>query len=178
MIEATLEILAEVGFTSLTIDAVAQRAGSNRVLIYRVWDTKVALVTDALFGSAADLVVPDTGSTAQDLRRFIGQLVATMSRPAHLNGVPGLTVEMLRDKAGFKEIYLRYIKPAEDGFGEIFDRARIRGELTGDVDAKLVTYAVSGAATSLAQAMSLSQETITDAVLKTVVGGLVELDVS
>ena len=46
VIYATLEVLAEVGFASLTIDAVAQRARSNRVLIYRVWDSKPALVAD------------------------------------------------------------------------------------------------------------------------------------
>ena len=54
IIDATLEVLAEVGYASLTIDAVAKRAGSNRVLIYRVWDSKVLLVRDALFGLAGE----------------------------------------------------------------------------------------------------------------------------
>ncbi|MGQ0434096.1 MAG: TetR/AcrR family transcriptional regulator, partial [Microthrixaceae bacterium] len=35
ILDAAREVLAEVGYTSMTIDAVAQRAGSNRVLIYR-----------------------------------------------------------------------------------------------------------------------------------------------
>ena len=52
VLAATREVLAEVGYTSMTIDAVAQRAGSNRVLIYRVWDTKLALAADALFGTS------------------------------------------------------------------------------------------------------------------------------
>ena len=92
VLEATRELLAEVGYGSMTLDAVAKRAHSNRVLIYRVWDTKLALAADAILGSAEDLVVPDHGSLVLDLRDFVDQLVDHMRRPAYVKGVPGLTV--------------------------------------------------------------------------------------
>src|SRR6188768_1495053 len=98
VVDATLDVLAEVGYASLTIDAVAKRAGSNRVLIYRVWDSKVLLVRDALFGLAANLTLPDTGSTREDLRDFVRQHVDHMRLPAYVNGVPGLTVELLSNR--------------------------------------------------------------------------------
>lgn len=175
IIEATLEVLADVGFASLTIDAVAQRAGSNRGLIYRVWDSKTALVRDALFGSADDLVVPDTGSVREDLRRFIEQLVQTMRRPAHLMGVPGLTVELLSDPDLSRDTYIRYIKPSEVGFEQILARGRDRGEVIGTADPRVITNLVSGMTTGLAQALRLPPEKITDIVLAALIGGLVTI---
>lgn len=175
IVEATLEVLAEVGFASLTIDAVAQRAGSNRVLIYRVWDTKTALVRDALFGSADDLVVPDTGAVREDLRRFVEQLVETLTRPAHLMGVPGLTVELLSDPDLARDTYVRYIRPSEEGFAAILDRARDRGEVVGRADPRIITNLVSGMATGLAQALRLPTDEIVEIVVGALVDGVVEL---
>lgn len=175
IIDATLEVLAEVGFASLTIDAVAQRAGSNRVLIYRVWDSKTALVRDALFGSADDLVVPDTGSVREDLRLFVDQLVHTMRRPAHLMGVPGLTVELLSDPDLSRDTYLRYIKPSEVGFDQILARGRLRGEVGATADPRVITNLVSGMATGLAQALRLPPDEITDIVVSALVDGIVQV---
>src|SRR3954447_21612069 len=115
VVDATLELLAEVGYGSLTIDAVAHRAGSNRVLIYRVWDSKVALVRDVLFGTAADLVLPDTGSLEQDLHSWVRQHVDRMRDQAYLKGVPGLTVELLANPELFRDTHRRYIEPSERG---------------------------------------------------------------
>ena len=153
IIDAAREVLAEVGFASMTIDAVAQRAGSNRVLIYRVWDSKLALARDALFGDDVDLVVPDTGSLVEDLRAFTAQQVARMTRPAYLMGAPGLTVELLSDPALFRETHELYVKPSEDGFRAILEAARARGELQDgvDVDPVVITRVVSGVTTGLAR---------------------------
>lgn len=178
IIDATLEVLTEVGFASLTIDAVAQRAGSNRVLIYRVWDSKTALVRDALFGSADDLVIPDTGSVRDDLRHFVDQLVHTMARPAHLMGVPGLTVELLSDPALSRDTYLRYIKPSEVGFAQILERGRERGEVLGSADPRVITNLVSGMTTGLAQALRLPAAEITDLVVGALIDGVIHVETS
>jgi AcrR family transcriptional regulator len=173
VLHAAREVLAEVGYTSMTIDAVAQRAGSNRVLIYRVWDTKLALAADALFGAAGAFDVPDTGSLEQDLRAFIAQHVERMSGPAYLKGLPGLTVELLDDPDLYRWMHMRFVQPSEDGYRVILDRAEGRGEIAGAVDPKLLTRVVSGATTSLAQTGRLSAEAMTDVLVRTLVGGLI-----
>jgi AcrR family transcriptional regulator len=173
VLEATREVLAEVGYTSMTIDAVAQRAGSNRVLIYRVWDTKLALAADALFGSPGAFEVPDTGSLEEDLRRFIAQHVDRMSGPAYLKGLPGLTVELLNDPDLYRWMHVRFVQPSEDGYREILERAAGRGEIASDVDPKLLTRVISGATTSLAQTGRLSASAMTEVLLQTLVGGLI-----
>lgn len=175
VVDATLEILAEVGYGSLTIDAVAQRAGSNRVLIYRVWESKVALVRDVLFGTAADLVLPDTGRLRDDLRAYVAQHVERMREPAYLKGVPGLTVELQSDPELFRDTYVRYIEPSEVGFSTLLARGVARGELLEAPDARVLTYVLSGTATGLAQSTRLSVEGITDVVMQLLDGGLLPI---
>ena len=167
VLAATREVLAEVGYTSMTIDAVAHRAGSNRVLIYRVWDTKLALAADALFGTTGPFTVPDTGSLIEDLRGFIAQHVARMSGPAYLKGLPGLTVELLDDPELYRWMHVRFVQPSEDGYREILQRAADRGEIADEVDPRLLTRVVSGATTSLAQTGRLSPEEMTDVLVRT-----------
>ena len=182
VLAAAREVLAEVGYTSMTIDAVAQRAGSNRVLIYRVWDTKLSLAADALFGasgvgSAGDFDVPDTGSLVEDLRSFIAQHVARMSGPAYLKGLPGLTVELLNDPELYRWMHTRFVQPSEDGYREILARAVERGEAAEGGDPRLLTRVVSGAITSLAQTGRLTPEEMTEALVRTLVGGLIPVTI-
>ena len=153
IIDAAREVLAEVGYASMTIDAVAQRAGSNRVLITACWDSKLALARDALFGDDVDLVVPDTGALVEDLRAFTAQQVARMTRPAYLMGAPGLTVELLSDPALFRETHELYVKPSEDGFRAILGPGRRPRRAAGrlDVDPVVITRVVSGVTTGLAR---------------------------
>ena len=141
------------------------------MLIYRVWDSKLALARDALFGGDADFVVPDTGSLVEDLRAFVAQQVKRMTRPAYLKGAPGLTVELLSDPALFRETHELYVRPSEDGFRTIIEAARERGELPADVDPVVLTRVVSGVTTGLAATGRHSPAQITDLVLATLVGG-------
>lgn len=173
ILDAAREVLAEVGYTSMTIDAVAQRAGSNRVLIYRVWDTKLALAADALFGAMGEFEVPDTGSLEDDLRGFIAQHVERMSGDAYLKGLPGLTVELLADPEMYRWMHVRFVQPSEDGYRTILQHARDRGELADDVDPRLLTRVVSGATTSLAQTGRLSREATTETLVRLLLGGLI-----
>lgn len=175
ILDATLEVLAEVGYTSMTIDAVAQRASSNRVLVYRVWDSKLALAADALFGSMGGAFeIPDTGTLEGDLRAFVAQHVERMSGAAYLKGLPGLTVELLNDPELYRWMHARFVQPSEDGYRTILERGRARGEVAeGDVDPKVLTRVVSGATTSLAQTGRLSAEAMTGILVQMLLGGLV-----
>lgn len=79
ILEATRELLLEVGYPTLTIQAVARRAGVGKSTIYRWWPTKGALVLEATAGHLEIGVVPDTGNTRKDLSIAIDQLVRTFS---------------------------------------------------------------------------------------------------
>lgn len=173
ILDATRDVLAEVGYTSMTIDAVAQRAGTSRVLVYRVWDTKLALAADALFGAMGAFDVPDTGSLEADLRSFIAQHVERMSGDAYLKGLPGLTVELLTDPELYRWMHVQFVQPSEDGYRTILERAQARGEVTATVDPRVITRVISGATTSLAQTGRMSRDTTTDTLVRLLLGGLI-----
>jgi AcrR family transcriptional regulator len=69
LLQATWDELAEVGYSALTIDAVAQRAGTSRTVVYRRWSTKRELAEAAVvFASSRHRTeLPDTGSLRGDL---------------------------------------------------------------------------------------------------------------
>ena len=67
ILEATLAVLGDVGYDRLTMDAVATRAKASKATLYRRWNTKAALVIDAIWSQKGPPIVPDTGSLRQDL---------------------------------------------------------------------------------------------------------------
>lgn len=79
ILQATRELLLDVGYTRLTIEGVAARAGAGKPTIYRWWPTKGALVLEAVSDHLAIGVVPDTGDTRRDLLIGVEQLTKTFS---------------------------------------------------------------------------------------------------
>lgn len=73
---AALELVAELGYDRLTMDAVAARARASKATIYRRWPGKVELIADAVRAQiAADLAeIAATG----DLRHDLLELVRTI----------------------------------------------------------------------------------------------------
>ncbi|WP_296602847.1 TetR/AcrR family transcriptional regulator [Nocardioides sp.] len=68
LLEAAWAELSEHGYGALTIDAVAQRAGTSRTVVYRRWATKVELTEAAVSWVGRHRTdPPDTGSLREDL---------------------------------------------------------------------------------------------------------------
>ena len=67
ILDATLEVLADVGYDRLTMDAVAARAKASKATLYRRWNDKASLVVDALLVVKHTAETPDTGTLRGDL---------------------------------------------------------------------------------------------------------------
>jgi AcrR family transcriptional regulator len=66
--DAALELLAEVGYDRMSMDAVASRARASKATIYRRWPGKRELVLDAVRSRGpAELSPPDTGTLRGDI---------------------------------------------------------------------------------------------------------------
>ncbi|MDQ1706002.1 MAG: hypothetical protein QOF18_2368 [Frankiaceae bacterium] len=88
ILEATLQVLGEVGYDRLTIDAVAAKAKASKATVYRRWTGKASLVVEAIqtinphkvpvAGAEPECIWPDTGSLRGDLlagcRNFVERL--------------------------------------------------------------------------------------------------------
>ncbi|MEV1114790.1 TetR-like C-terminal domain-containing protein [Actinosynnema sp. NPDC049800] len=126
---ATLDLLQEVGFDALALDAVAARAGVSRPALYRRWPTKLHLVAHVLLTDVVPMTDPDTGSAREDLLRLATALVdglswVVLAVHAEARRVPGLVDGFLADRHALVD--------------EVVRRGVARGELRAGVDPELV----------------------------------------
>jgi AcrR family transcriptional regulator len=76
---ATLEELADHGFDGLSIERVADRAGTGKSAIYRRWATKLDLVVDTIADAFPEPdPVASTGELRGDLLRFHRQMAQAL----------------------------------------------------------------------------------------------------
>ncbi|MDN5916183.1 MAG: TetR/AcrR family transcriptional regulator [Pseudonocardia sp.] len=76
------ELLAEGPAESLTIPAVATRAGVHPTTVYRRWPTLAELLADvAASRFSGDIVVPNTGSLRGDLERWTTDVAVDLADP-------------------------------------------------------------------------------------------------
>ena len=69
ILDATLDVLADVGYDRLTMDAVAQRARASKATLYRRWNGKARLVVDALLSQKAPVTAPTPAPCAATCSR-------------------------------------------------------------------------------------------------------------
>jgi AcrR family transcriptional regulator len=75
ILDAAIDVLAEVGFDGMTVDMVAARAKAGKATLYRRWTSKSELVIDAVSclkdRDADPAALPDTGTLRGDLVAMI-----------------------------------------------------------------------------------------------------------
>lgn len=129
ILQATIELVAEVGFDRTTLDAVAGRAGVSKPTIYRRWpEGKDQLVAAAVASCHQDMSAElDTGSLRSDLVASVELFISGMRENAHL--AAGLT-QRLRESPQLAEVFREQLVPAKRQYFEaIVQRAVDRGEL-------------------------------------------------
>ena len=97
VLRATVELLGETGYADLSVDAIAERAGTSKPAIYRRWPSKAHLVHEAVFPIAEATELPDTGSLAGDVREMVRR---TTARADHAGGAGGAARAGRRDGRG------------------------------------------------------------------------------
>jgi AcrR family transcriptional regulator len=143
ILEATLEVLGDVGYDRLTMDAVATRAKASKATLYRRWNNKVSLVIDALLAQKEHPPVPDTGSLRSDLIASFCGLGGLTDQQAVATFASVLTA-ISRDQ-DFAEAFRReVIGPKLAMARAVFERARERGEIAEGVDLDLLAPALPG----------------------------------
>jgi len=137
VLSAVIELLGELGYEAMTMDAVAARAHASKTTIYKRWRGKPELVRAAVDTFIASRVpaTTDTGSLRGDLmavmRAMEGHLTADF-----LAMMSGLVHAMRRDPA--LRAHLMDDAPAAR---LIVGRAVARGELRGGAEAELAALA-------------------------------------
>ncbi|MCI3931235.1 TetR/AcrR family transcriptional regulator [Streptomyces sp. AN091965] len=143
--EAVLDLVREVGYEGLTMDAVAARTHSSKATLYRQWGGKIQLVARALKhnqrGSVADI---DTGSLRGDFHAMVARaddcqmesdalLLRSMAHAAYKDPELGQALREL------------FVEPELKAFDDLLRRAVERGEVPADHPAlDYVIYMLAG----------------------------------
>jgi AcrR family transcriptional regulator len=114
ILTATADLLGEVSYTKLTVEAIAARAGVGKQTIYRWWPDKGALVLDAyltLVGADQDLAFPDSGDLETDLRSVLGFVVHSLADPVFERRYRALLAAIQDDPTLAAALLERLLKP-------------------------------------------------------------------
>jgi AcrR family transcriptional regulator len=143
ILDSTIDILAEVGYDRLTMDAVATRAKASKATLYRRWNGKAQLVIDALISQKEPHAFPDTGTLRGDLLgAFCGMGGLT---DGHQLAILGSVITAISRDAEFAEAFRRdFIGPKKAMSTAMFRRAQERGEIRDDIDLELISAALPG----------------------------------
>jgi AcrR family transcriptional regulator len=142
--QATIDLLATVGYANLAMSGVATRAGVSTATLYRRWHSKLDLVVDVLGAKAEESPVPDTGSLEGDCRVLLQTLVdkarTTQSTPL----LAGLVGEIGHNPELASALRAHLMGPRRAALNEVFTRAKARGELRRGVDVSLAADLLFG----------------------------------
>jgi AcrR family transcriptional regulator len=144
IVEATLELLAERGFQSTTIDAIASRAGVGRNTIYRRWQAKEELFVDAIYELTADLDAVEGEDLYSLLLEWIRDFARIFADPLFGRILPGVLGEAQRNPA-FAQAYAdRVVRPRRRALVRLLTQAREEGELRQGADVEHIADLLAG----------------------------------
>ncbi|MFI1824950.1 TetR/AcrR family transcriptional regulator [Streptomyces sp. NPDC020412] len=136
LFDAVLDLLREVGYDSLTMDAVAARTRASKATLYRQWHSKPELVTAALrhhSGPGADRV--DTGSLRGDFQEMMLRVDdCQLEKDSAL--MRGLTLAVNTNPDLLRVLQEKLIEPEQNELRVVIDRAVARGEVRTDNPAR------------------------------------------
>ncbi|NRQ36066.1 TetR/AcrR family transcriptional regulator [Nonomuraea sp. NN258] len=144
ILDATIELLSELGYDRMSVDQIAKRAKASKATIYRRWSGKPELVVDVIC-RRFDMDTPrgeDTGTLRGDLESIFRGLCDTVERRYTL--VIGLSSTLVSNQELARTLRAHMPTKNLDDVRALLERAGGRGELTGPVDAERL-FAVSEA---------------------------------
>ncbi len=97
ILRATADLLVEIGYSNLTMAAVAERAGTTKTALYRRWSSKAELVHEAAFPAAPTAIETPPGDIAADIHAMIAAARDVFTSPLVRAALPGLIADMAVD---------------------------------------------------------------------------------
>jgi len=136
ILRAASELMLDRGLSSISMDAVAERAGTSKATIYRWWPSKELLALDTLLaewesGRPAD---HDTGSLSGDLLSLMLPWARRLAAKPYGRVIAGILNRVHSDPE-FAELYrARFVGPRREEGRAALARAMKRGEIPRDTD--------------------------------------------
>jgi AcrR family transcriptional regulator len=145
IINATLELLGKVRYTSLTIEAIAAKAGVGKATVYRWWPSKGALVAEAMTSTLVVDDPPETGDLRQDLIAAVEVSIANYLRPPGGVLVHALASDIADDPALLESFRDSFVHPRREVVARLLYQGIEDGRLPADTDPDLIMDMWAGA---------------------------------
>jgi AcrR family transcriptional regulator len=142
ILDATLELLVEVGYSALTVEGIASRAGVGKATIYRRWPSKLPLVIEA-FGQLPALEEADTGDLVTDLERMLKSYLKLFNSTPLGTVVPSLAGERAHSPE-LSQLFAPLVRDRRQPLIRALQRAVARGELPALTDLDLAADLIVG----------------------------------
>ena len=144
ILRATADLLVEIGYSNLTMAAVAERAKTTKTALYRRWSSKAELVHEAAFPAAPSALEAPEGDVAADVRAMIAAARDVFTSPVVRAALPGLIADMSADPDLNATVMARFTRLFSAVRTRIAD-AVDRGEVHTDVDPDRLVEIIGGA---------------------------------
>ena len=144
VLEATADLLSEVGFRGLTIDLVSKRSGVARSTIYRHWKTVPELTRDAFDFAIGPTPEPqETGDIRADLISLYRGVAKSLKRSVWGKLLPAL-IEASHNDPDFKGLLMEMTRERREPAKQLLLRAVKRGDLAADANVEWMLDALAG----------------------------------
>lgn len=145
IMRATLDLAREIGYSKLSIEGVAARAGVGKHTIYRRWPSKGLLFLDALLTRNEPVLdIPDTGDVMADFRQQVYAVVDLLGTPPWGPLYQDLVGEAQHDPAVAAALNERFIRPQTEKTITRLRTAQEQGQISADFDLDLGMAILSG----------------------------------
>jgi AcrR family transcriptional regulator len=145
IVDATLELFAELGYDGLSVEAVAARAEVSKATIYRRYPSKSELVMAACT-AVSDQVREqnDTGTLRGDVEVVVGNICRMLTTTVNGRLLPQVVAEAARNPE-FQAAKREFVAERRALCMEVIQRAVDRGEIARDRDVAGAADLVVGA---------------------------------
>lgn len=144
IIQSALQLLVELGYERMSIEAVAAHAGVGKTTIYRRWNSKEELVVDALASVKPRQEVPDSGNVREDILLWVEAFVKGAQAPFERQMLALLIGTFSNNPPLAERYWSKYATPIYETLTEVLKRGQARGEILPDIDLNVLLDVLSG----------------------------------
>jgi AcrR family transcriptional regulator len=147
ILTAAAELVHQIGYRKLTIEAIAARAAVGKQTIYRWWPSKGAVVLDGLLAELNDpddLSLPDTGDVETDIRLVQRAIVAELADSRLSGTTRALMIETQEDLELAELMLERLLRPQLAAIADRLRSAQDAGQLRPDLDLSVAVEMLVG----------------------------------
>ena len=134
LIDATLRLLADGGYSALTMEAVSAAAGVGKATLYRRWPGKEQLVVDAV----ATLAEPPDAPAGAGVRDELVALLEAIRRKSRSSLAGKIFPRLIGESVDNPELMRRYraqvLDPQRERFRVVLQRGVAQGLVRPDLD--------------------------------------------